>query len=334
MNNKGNKTRLDISVIIPTRNRAAMLDQVLESLTKQTFTQERYELIVVDNGSTDNTAAICKKWKHQFINFRYIYDAHPGIHIGRNRGCMEAKSDLLVYGDDDLFPEVTWLEGMYKGLTETDAVLVGGSIFPKYEQSPDTFLKKMWQTDGQIKMMIAFSCIIFPNCKRYVDPQYIFGCSFGVRKEIIVSAGGFHPDGMPDQYMMYRGDGETYIARYIRKKGLKALVMPEISAKHFVTKARMSEERIAQVGYRNGISDAYRILRESPTKLSLVLNITSTLFRTLKEINSSPNPVVRREKRERYKGIIFLIKQYTINKHVREWIRREDYFCERGYIPN
>lgn len=329
-----NYSKLDITVIIPTLNRAEMLDHVLEALLKQTFPQERYELIIIDNGSSDTTASICAKWQNQFINFKYIYDDHPGIHIGRNRGCMEAKSDFLVYGDDDLFPGITWLEGMYKGFTETDAVLVGGNILPKYESKPPTFIKKMWQSDAQIQMMIAFSCITFPHCRRYVNPLYIFGCSFGIRKDVIMNAGGFHPDGMPDKYMKYRGDGESYISRYVKKKGLKAVIIPEVTAEHFVSVTRMSEERIAQVGYRNGISDAYRILRESPTKLSLVLNITSTLFRTLKEINSSPNPVVRREKRERYKGIIFLIKQYTINKHVREWIRREDYFCERGYIPN
>lgn len=325
-------TKVDISVIIPTLNRAVLLDQVLAAVLKQTFPQERFEVIIVDNGSTDNTAEICEKWQNQFLYFRYLYDNHPGLHVGRNLGCMEAQSNILVYGDDDLFPSETWLEGMYRGLTETDAVLVGGSILPKYEGNPPTFLKKFWQREGEVRMMIAFSCIIFPPQKQYVKPEYIFGCSFGVKKDIVVKAGGFHPDSMPEKYIMYRGDGETYISRYIKKNGLKALVLPEIFAEHLVSHSRMSEERIIQVGYRNGISETYTVLREASSYRRMLMSICSIMYRTWKEAKHSTNKVIKRERKERLRGIIYLTKCFMTDERVREWVRRDNYFNENGFI--
>ena len=98
-----------LSVIIPTRNRAEVLERALQSIVKQTLPTDEYEVIVIDNGSTDGTKVIVNNFHKSIKNLVYIYDEHPGLHVGRHRGLLVAKTDLLVYADDDIEALPTWL---------------------------------------------------------------------------------------------------------------------------------------------------------------------------------------------------------------------------------
>src|SRR5512139_2803936 len=103
-----------LTVVIPTRNRSALLDRALASLVCQTLPQDHFEVIVVDNGSTDSTRSVCDAFAPRFVSFRYQYDARPGLHIGRNLGLKHARGEILVYGDDDIAAFPAWLEGIYE----------------------------------------------------------------------------------------------------------------------------------------------------------------------------------------------------------------------------
>jgi glucosyl-dolichyl phosphate glucuronosyltransferase len=97
-----------ISVIIPTRNRAELLRAALLSLSLQTLPPEDFEVLVVDNGSTDHTKKVVNGF-NGLMHLRYFFDPTPGLHVGRHRGLREASGEILVYGDDDIEALPTWL---------------------------------------------------------------------------------------------------------------------------------------------------------------------------------------------------------------------------------
>jgi glycosyltransferase involved in cell wall biosynthesis len=123
---------LNLSVIIPTRNRANYLKNAFESIKNQSLPSNEYEVIVVDNGSTDNTKQIVEEFNSNVQNIRYFFDATPGLHIGRHIGLKESQSDILVYADDDIEAFPTWLEGIWESFQDNNVALVGGKNLPKW----------------------------------------------------------------------------------------------------------------------------------------------------------------------------------------------------------
>src|ERR1043165_5266525 len=94
---------LDISVIISTYNRSDMLPGALESVLAQEAGDVRYELIVVDNNSTDKTREVVESFiARGHENVRYIFEGKQGLSHARNAGIAAARSPLIVFTDDDV----------------------------------------------------------------------------------------------------------------------------------------------------------------------------------------------------------------------------------------
>ncbi len=87
-----------VSVIIPTYNRRAFIEFALESLFRQTYPKERMEIIVIDDGSTDNTHEILKEYAGKII---YIYQKNKGVASARNKGISMAKGEIITFLDAD-----------------------------------------------------------------------------------------------------------------------------------------------------------------------------------------------------------------------------------------
>ena len=103
-----------ISVIIPTLNRAVSLERTLLSIAKIVKPTDPVEIIVVDNGSIDETASMCRQLVDYvaYLDLRYYYDDMPGLLTRRQRGARQAKGDVLAYLDDDVVLAPTWLESL------------------------------------------------------------------------------------------------------------------------------------------------------------------------------------------------------------------------------
>ena len=110
---KGNEEGLAIppvprvSVIIPTYNRKEMLRETLNSLAQQTYPSDHFEVIIVDDGSTDGTAAITA----EIFPFalRYFWQSNQGDAAARNLGAQQSQAEILVFLDDDILVDVGYL---------------------------------------------------------------------------------------------------------------------------------------------------------------------------------------------------------------------------------
>lgn len=247
-----------LSVIIPTRNRSYLLDGALESLTKQSHPQISYEVIVIDNGSTDNTKEVVLSYSNRIHSLLYFNEPKPGLHHGRHLGMRMARSDILVYADDDIEAFPSWLSAIAWSFNNPDVVLVGGKNVPKFESPPPSWLLKMWEKDRQGRRILAYLSLIELGSENIeIDPYYVFGCNYSIRKTILQQAGGFHPDAMPSDLIRYRGDGETHVSDFVRTNGLKAVYNPFAAIRHVIPTTRMTSEYFAQRAYNEGVSCSF-----------------------------------------------------------------------------
>lgn len=250
---------MNLSVVIPTKNRAELLKKALLSIVAQSLPQNQFELIIIDNGSTDHTQEIIKEFTLKIKNLKNIYNETPGLHVGRHEGLNNSSYEILVYLDDDveLFPK--HLENIVESFKNNEVVLIGGKNLPKFESEPPLWLQEMWK---EKKCINQLSILDFGNDIKYIDPNFVWGCNFSIRKSILIEAGGFHPDAMPQELIKYRGDGETSVSNFIKESHYKAIYHPDISVYHFVPNNRMTEEYFCKRMFNQGISDSYTILRK------------------------------------------------------------------------
>lgn len=113
---------MSVSIIVPTFNGAARIGNCLEALLPQTVAINA-EILVVDDGSTDSTAAVVSKYS----GVRLISQANAGPAAARNRGALETKGSIILFTDDDCVPTSDWLAAMTKPFEDPDVVGVKGA---------------------------------------------------------------------------------------------------------------------------------------------------------------------------------------------------------------
>jgi glycosyltransferase involved in cell wall biosynthesis len=113
-----------VSVIIPVRNSEKSIIGTLESLKKIDYPEDRFEIIIIDNKSTDRTPLILKDYPFKVLS----EDKKLGSYAARNRGITNAKGDLLVFTDGDCIVTRDWISSYVKYFQETPSDLIAGTI--------------------------------------------------------------------------------------------------------------------------------------------------------------------------------------------------------------
>lgn len=133
-----------ISVVVCTYNRADLLGQALQSLREQTADRETFEVIVVDNASTDGTAGVVHALVEQgWAQLSYVYEPEQGLSVARNTGMRHARGTYVAYMDDDARAAPGWVVNIACCARERSPDGIGGPILPYYvTERPDWFLDR------------------------------------------------------------------------------------------------------------------------------------------------------------------------------------------------
>lgn len=249
------------SVIIPTRDRAELLRLCLESLTRQTLAPEDFEVIVVDNGSRDSTPEVAAAYATR-LDLRCIAAPEPGLHVGRHAGMRAARSDVLMYADDDIEAQPTWVEAVARAFGAPDVALVGGNNHPRFEGEPPAWLQRWWSEPVYKGRALGYLSVLDFGTGRFpLDPKFVWGCNFSIRRQALEAVGGFHPDGVPRDLLRLRGDGESHVANEVRERGWLTMFDSDASVNHLVSAERMTRAYFEQRGFAQGVSDSYTAVR-------------------------------------------------------------------------
>ena len=138
-----------ISVVVCTHNRAALLRQALDSLAAQTLARTKYEVIVVNNGSTDQTPAAVREYQadQRQCSIRLVDEAVLGLGYARNRGWQASRGEYVAFMDDDARADAPWLERALDLFEKSRPapVAVGGQIRPWYVSPKPAWYKDEYE---------------------------------------------------------------------------------------------------------------------------------------------------------------------------------------------
>lgn len=121
-----------VSVIIPVYNDASRLELCLDALAAQTFPRDRYEVIVVDNGSTDGTPDVAGRRPVTLLNENEVQSSYAA----RNRGIDNASGAVFAFTDSDCVPDPAWIEHGIHAMEGAPADLVGGRVRFAFSEHP------------------------------------------------------------------------------------------------------------------------------------------------------------------------------------------------------
>jgi glycosyltransferase involved in cell wall biosynthesis len=134
-----------VSVVVPARNAADTIGGCLEALSGQSYPQDRYEVIVIDNGSTDETREVVRHHPVRLLEETSYRSPYPA----RNLGVEHARGQLLAFTDADCRPDASWLEAGVDSRRAHNAHLVGGRVVFTFRSGPSVgeMVDALWHLD-------------------------------------------------------------------------------------------------------------------------------------------------------------------------------------------
>jgi glycosyltransferase involved in cell wall biosynthesis len=336
--------KVKASVIVPTLDRSVLLRATIASIARQTLPADQFEIIVVDNGSTDNTVQTVDSLikGHPDHRIRYIYEPEPGLLAGRHRGASEAVEELLVFVDDDIEAVPGWLAAIVSAFEDPQVQLAGGRNLPKYETDAPPWIESFWDAaSGGGRYCYYLSLLDLGEEKRQIIPNYVFGLNFAIRRQALFDLGGFHPDSYSDELQRFVGDGETGLTTIAEARGFVAVYEPAATVYHFTPSSRMTVEYFVDRSYTEGIRDSYAYVRRngplSSTGMARARRLVGKVIRRGKRLFQAPRVVPSDEKAGLYKrvadarraGFDFHQRVIWADGKVLDWVLRPSYWDYR-----
>lgn len=292
-----------ISIIICTHNRASILKYCLTSFTVQTASQALYEIIVIDNASTDATQQEVLSFQTS-LPIRYIREDKIGLSHARNRGYQEAVHEWIVYVDDDAKAHSDFLARVHWVIEQFRFECFGGRFFPWYLEP-----KPKWLPDD-------FG--LFPKLLNEVGElpptQHAAGGVIIFKKSALIAVGGFPAHlGMKGVEVGY-GE-ENWVQDEMRKKNFRIGFDPELKIDHLVASYKYTLQWQLKRMYAKGRTEKLMgINSHAVNKLWLILKaFLFTIYSLIRNI-----------------GKLWSIRKYYIQNYLLDSM---GYWCKvMGYV--
>jgi glycosyltransferase involved in cell wall biosynthesis len=208
------------SIIIPTFNRADILKKALSALYDQSVDQRDYEVIVVNDGSTDHTAKVVKEFSRKYKNLVYVRQKNQGQGVARNTGLKLAKGKVVLFGQDDIIPTRDFLfehQKFHYLYPEENAAVLGFTAWhPELKITP--FMN--WLVNGS-SVLGRFGGHQFAYEKLYgrkmADFNFFYTSNLSIKKSLLLKHNfdpAFSGYGWEDIELGYRLEQEAALKLY------------------------------------------------------------------------------------------------------------------------
>jgi glycosyltransferase involved in cell wall biosynthesis len=238
-----------VSILIPTHNRAEILEQTLDSLIALRLPSSiDVDLLVVANACKDSTVDVCHaSFPRLPLPARCVEEPQPGLSIARNRAVAETTGEICAFVDDDVCVSPQWLEAMIATYNHYPADIVGGKVelWWAVVQRPDWldpdlegFLSRL---DHGTEVVEIFA------------PKNIVGANFSFKRQVYEVTGPFRAD-LGRIGMDLLSTEETEFCDRAVKQGARIFYSPEMQLKHWVAPQRVTVEYLMGVsrGFTRG----------------------------------------------------------------------------------
>jgi len=219
---------------------------MLESFfSQQNLNHLDYEVIVVDNNSTDDTTQVAKEFSNK-PGFCYVLEDRQGLSFARNRGITEAAGDFVSFLDDDVIVDPRWLANLQKCLDETRADAVGGKVELNFQIPPPSWL-------GPLFRMHLAALDLAPTRLVGLDRSGYSGCNVTFRKQTLQDVGRFN-EKLGRTGTQLECLEESVVLYRIKSTGGKLVYDPTVRVEHLVGPERMTWPYFKRLFLGQGIS--------------------------------------------------------------------------------
>lgn len=251
-----------LSIIVCTYNRDKYLYGALRCIAENGFPTEAYEIILVNNMSTDNTEAECNRFESDYpeVDFRYFFETNQGLSFARNRGIKESRGGTLLFLDDDSYIQPNYLSNLQRQLDvypEADAF--GGKIDPIFESGETP----KWLSKWNYSWVSAID--MGDKVCRFEGKAFPIGANMGIRKAMLEKTGNFNTQlGRSKKNLM--GGEEKDLFERIRQQSGNIYYFPDVLVHHVIPPTRTTKDYVKRLGEGVGQSERIRTLGESKWK--------------------------------------------------------------------
>ena len=229
--------QIDVSVVISTYNGAARLPDALHSVLTQDAANIAYEVVVVDNNSTDGTRATIESLIARGSDrLRYVFEPRQGVSYGRNAGIAVATAPIIAFFDDDVRVNRDWIRTLKRALDDHPEVeYVGGKVLPVWETPPAT-----WLTDAHWSPLAIVDYGSVPICVSAERQLCLVTANFAVRRSLFDAVGVFAPELQRVKGSIGSMEDHELLLRCWRG-GKRGLYVPTLLARTTVPAGRMTK---------------------------------------------------------------------------------------------
>lgn len=238
-----------VSVIICTRNRSEVLEEVLKALRDQSLSPKYWELVVVDNGSIDNTPTVLERHESNFPRKKFLTENRLGSNFARNKGWSHATGSLMAFLDDDAIPHPQWIERIlqrYENLNTNQACLGGKVLLQLLVKSPRWY-------GPFLENYLSFTHL--GNNPTYVQGKSLCSANLVIPKSILEMFTGFDERINRTTETLMSND-ETLTVLKMELKGIQFFYDPAIKVYHQIGSERLTQGYFRKRAHRQGRSDA------------------------------------------------------------------------------
>lgn len=253
-----------ISVIVCTYNRAKYLYDALSHIADNDYPADDYEIILVNNNSTDNTLSEAERFKLAYpnINITIVTELQNGLSFARNRGIEESKGDFLVFLDDDTAVDSNYLHNISENLAQhPDTIAFGGKVVPIFET-------------GKPKWVSCWTMPLFAVTDKgegtltFKGKSYPVGANMGVKRSAFEQYGIFDTQLGRKRDMLLGGEEKDFFYR-LKADKQKIYYFGNVAIEHLIPSTRTTSDYIRNIGIGIGISERIRFRKKNPIQRSI-----------------------------------------------------------------
>lgn len=243
-----------LSLIIATYNRAEQLMVTLDSVARQTLSADRWECIVVDNNSKDDTRQRVEAFaaEHPQLNMVYHLEQNQGLSYARNAGIAKAQGDIIAFVDDDerIVPE--FVEAYFELFdNKADAMSAGGRIVAEYPTGRPEWMSHYTEQPIANPMDFGSEVKLFP--KRRIPG----GGNMAMRRSVFEEVGVFNPNlGRTGGRLI--GGEESELFERMAERGMACYYVPRAVMYHIIPESKLQPDYFERLSYNTGISQRLR----------------------------------------------------------------------------